>query len=105
MKKILISAVSAFVLVSFTYNSDSSKKGLLKGEEVTIHGGKGWSWTKVNKKGEPESVGFSITDDVLNTVPIGSGNMSHGAHGMDHQHWIAKFNPLSNTIIPFNFVM
>jgi hypothetical protein len=105
MKKILVSAVSALVLLSFTYNGDSSKKGLLKGDEITIHGGKGWTWTKVNKKGEPESIGFSITDEVLNTVPIGSGDMSHGAHGMDHQHWIAKFNPLSNTIIPFNFVM
>ena len=34
MKKILIIAMSAIVLVSFSYNGDSSKKGVLKGEEA-----------------------------------------------------------------------
>jgi hypothetical protein len=105
MKKITIFAVSALMLVSFSYNGDSSKKGLLKGEEVKIYGGKGWSWAKISKKGNPESVGFTITDEALASVPIGNGTGDHNAHGAAHEHWIAKFNPVAGTIIPFNFVM
>ena len=105
MKKISIFAVSALMLVSFSYNGDSSKKGLLKGEEVKIHGGKGWSWAKVSKKGNPESVGFTLTDEALASVPLGNGTGGHNAHGPAHEHWIAKFNPIAGTVIPFNFVM
>ena len=105
MKKFLIIAVSAIVLVSFGYNSDNSKKGLFKGEEVTIHNGKGWTWTKVNKKGAPEQIGFTITDDALNSVPKGSGSTGHNAHAVHEDYWVAKFNPVAGTIIPFNFVL
>jgi hypothetical protein len=107
MKKILIFAVSAIVLFSFSYNSDSSKKGLLKGDEVTIHNGKGWAWTKINKKGTPEQIGFTLSDEALASVPAGSGNIGHDGHSghAGHEYWIAKFNPVAGTIIPFNFVL
>ena len=107
MKKIIILAVSALVLVSFSYNSGSSKKGLLKGEEVNIHKGKGWTWAKINKKGDPEQIGFTLTDDALNSVPVGMGmaNMAgHGAHTAE-DYWVAKFNPIAGAVIPFNFVL
>lgn len=106
MKKILIFAVSALVLASFSYNGDSSKKGLLKGEEVAIHGGKGWTWAKISKKGTPESIGFTVTDEVLNTVPVPSGQMPAGHEGhAGLEYWIAKFNPVAGAVIPFNFVL
>jgi len=106
MKKILILAVSAIVLVSFSYNGDSSKKGLLKGEEVTVHNGKGWTWAMINKKGNPEKVGFTLTDEALNSLPMGSGSAGgHNAHGPAHEYWVAKFNPIAGAIIPFKFVL
>jgi hypothetical protein len=107
MKKILIIAMSAIVLVSFSYNGDSSKKGLLKGEEVNVHNGKGWTWAKINKKGTPEQIGFTLTDEALNSVPVGMGNMSGhgGGHAASEDYWIAKFNPIAGAVIPFNFVL
>lgn len=106
MKKIIVFAVAALVLASFTYSVVASKKGLLKGEAVSIHGGKGWTWAQISKKGVPESIGFSVTDEVLNTVPVPAGQMpaGHGGHA-GHEYWIAKFNPVANAIIPFNFVL
>ena len=109
MKKISLIALFAIILVSFTYNGDSSKKGLLKGEEVTVHNGKGWAWTKINKKGAPEQIGFTLTDDALNSVPVPSGSAQtgsgHDAHGGGHEYWVAKFNPVAGAVIPFNFVL
>lgn len=107
MKKLFIIAVSGFLFFSFGYNSDSSKKGYLKGEEVKIHEGKGWTWAKVNRKGEPEQIGFTMTDAALNSVPLPTGNHTGGGHAAHagHEYWIAKFSPIAHTVIPFNFVL
>jgi hypothetical protein len=107
MKKILLLGAFALVLVSFTYNTGGSrKKGLLKGEEVTVHGGKAWTWTQLNKKGQPQQVGFTLTDEVLNTVPMPTAAAAHGhmAHSMDN-YWIVKFNPEAGAVVPFKFML
>jgi hypothetical protein len=105
MKKILFIATSAIVLVSFSYNGDSSKKGLLKGEEVTIHNGKGWTWAKINKKGVPEQIGFTLTDEALNSMPAGTAGAGHNGHATAQDYWVAKFSPVAGAVIPFNFVL
>lgn len=69
MRKIfLLVAASAFI---FACDKDKNKENIIKGEEVTVHGGKAWSVTKLDKKGAPETVSLTINDAVLNSVPVG----------------------------------
>ena len=104
MKKILFVAGIAALVTSFGYNSDHSRKGLYKGDEVTVHGGQAWTWTTINKKGEPEKIGITLTDAALNSLPVGHGaGHGHGKAGEDY--WVVKFNEVANTILPFNFVL
>ena len=106
MKKILLFGAFTALLVSFSHSGGGSgKKGLHKGEEVKVHAGKAWTWAKISKKGTPENIGITLTDEALNSVPMGSGNMGHGHGGGQHDYWIVKFSPVTGTIIPFNFVL
>ncbi len=102
MKKILLMAVIAASL-AFTVDHDDhgKKKGFIKGPTVKVHGGQSWTWVQLDKKGNPEQIGITLTDEVLNTVPSGGG---HGhAHGTGNS-WALSFSPVAGAVIPFNHV-
>ena len=101
MKMILLVAITAISLAFTIKNDDDSKKGICKGPAVKVHGGKSWTWVKLDKQGNPERIGLSITDQAVNTVPVG-GNVGH-AHGSENS-WVVKFNAVAGAVIPFNHV-
>ena len=98
MKKFFLFALAAILFTAFT-DDKKPKSATLKGPEVKVHGGKGWTWVKYDKNGNPEKIGMSLSEDALNTVPQG-GSADHG-HTPDN-HWIVKFHPSAK--IPFNHV-
>jgi hypothetical protein len=103
MKQILFLAITAVSFTSFDNGEYPGKNRLFKGEEVTVHGGKAWTWSKFDKHGNPEKIGITLTDKALNSVPFGSGHSGHG-HGSGNS-WVVKFNPLPGSVIPFNHVL
>ena len=105
MKKILFIAGTVVLVTAFGYNKDHSKKGIFKGEEVSVHGGRAWTWTKIGKKGAPEKIGVTLTDAALNSVPIGNGTTGHGHGHSAENNWVIKFNKVAGTVLPFNFVL
>ena len=100
MKKILFIAIAAVTLTSFTEPGRPKKGQIVKGTEVQVHGGKAWTWIQTNKQGNPERIGITLTDQVLNSVPVGGGN-GHGH--MEGNHWVIKF-PGKAGITPFDHV-
>lgn len=105
MKKILFFAGVSILLTSFVYNSDHSKKGTFKGEEVKVYDGKAWTWTKINKKGAPEKIGITFSDAVLNSVPVGGAPTDHANGHNQNNTWVIRFNPVAGTVLPFKFVL
>lgn len=96
--------MASLTAISFAFcdkDDFDGRKGLLRGPEVSVHGGKSWTWVQLDKQGNPESIGISINDKALNGVPIGSGT-GHG-HGGENS-WVLKFNPVAGTVLPFNHV-
>jgi hypothetical protein len=91
MKKILVPVLLlATIFMSCKRDSDNASNNILKGPEVKIYGGKAWTWVQADKQGNPERVAVTITDAVLNSVPVGDAS-SHG-HTMDNM-WTLKFHP------------
>lgn len=105
MKKILFIAGIAALLTAFSYNKDNIKKGVFRGEEVAVHGGKAWTWTKIKKNGAPEKIGITLSDAALNSLPMGNGATDHGHGHSAENYWVVKFNPVAGAVIPFNFVL
>ena len=100
MKKILAFAVAAISFASCK-KDDLERNGIYKGPAVNVHGGKAWTWVQIGKTGDPEKLGIAITDEALNTVPVGGNGEGHG-HGMENS-WTLKFHPKAG-VTPFNHV-
>jgi hypothetical protein len=99
MKKMFILMVSALVL--FSCKKDKDKEAVFKGPEVQVHNGKAWTWLKVTEEGTPAQLGISMTNALLNTVPVGD----EGDHGHSMENIFALTLPaeaLQNT--PFKYV-
>jgi hypothetical protein len=101
MKQTLILAIAIIAFGSCKKNQDNEANGIFKGPELQVHGGKTWSWIQLNKNGNPERIGISLTDKALNSVPIGNGESGH-AHGGGN-NWELKFHPKAS-ILPFKFI-
>ena len=102
IKKILFVAVVAFSLTSCDKNENGGKDGTFKGPQAEVHGGKAWTWVKLDKQGNPQQIAITLDDAAMNSVPVG------GTGGHDHSggnYWLLKFNPVTEAVIPFNFVM
>ncbi len=99
MKKVLLSVfVLSTLFTACDKNKDDVRNGTFKGPEVQVHGGKAWTWIQLNNEGKPQQLGISITDQALNSVPIG-GNT--GGHNMHENMWTLKFHQKAS-ITPFN---
>jgi hypothetical protein len=102
MKKILIFALAAGVVAFSSYTVLNNKKvQILKGPEVQVHGGKGWTSLQLDKQGNPEKLSVALTDDALNSLPAGTKNEGHGH--MESNHWILKLHSKAN-VTPFDHV-
>jgi hypothetical protein len=101
MKKILFFSLLALVVGFSSYTSikGNKKPQILKGQQVQVHGGKAWTWIQLNKQGNPERIGVSLTDEALKTVPTATHGSAHG-HTEDN-HWVIKF-PAKANLTPFN---
>lgn len=102
MKKILIIGIAAILVAFSTKFYYDGKSGVFKGPVVQVHEGKSWTWVKLDKKGNPERIGISLTEKALTSVPAGNGHGGH-AHGTSN-NWVVKFNPVAGAVIPFNHV-
>jgi len=95
MKRILVSVLllSSVVVMSYRMANDKAGSNILKGAEQKIYNGKAWTWVQVDKQGNPQQIGVTLTDAALNSVPIANAS-SHGhtAHTMDNM-WSLKFHP------------
>lgn len=102
MKKFLVFAVAA---LSFAFcdknDGHDPKEGVFKGPQVQVHEGKSWSWVKLNKQGNPESIGVTLDADAMSSVPM-DGGTGHG-HGGDNS-WVVKFHPVAGSVLPFNHI-
>ena len=105
MKRIFVlTLLAATVFSSCNKDKDNDKTGIFKGPEVVVHGGKAWTWIQLNKSGNPEKLGISLTDAALNTVPVGTGDDQAGHdHGNMDNNWILQFHPKAG-IASFNHV-
>jgi len=102
MKKILFFTLLAGAVAFSSYTNDNNKEPqILKGSEMQVHGGKAWTWVQLNKQGNPEKLGIALTDEAMNTVPVGGHNTGH-AH-MEGNHWVMKLHAKAN-LTPFNHV-
>jgi hypothetical protein len=79
MKKILVVALAAIAFTSCK-KDDLERNGIYKGPAVSVHGGKAWTWVQISKTGNPEKLAVTLTDEALNTVPVGGNGEGHG-HG------------------------
>ena len=99
MKKVLLSSLVLTVLFTACHkNKEDVSNGTYKGPEVQVHGGKAWTWIQLNNEGKPQQLGISISDQALNSVPIGGGA---GGHNMHENMWTLKFHQKAS-ITPFN---
>lgn len=99
MKKIFFVALAA-IAFSSCKKDDLEKNGIYKGPVANVHGGKAWTWVQISKTGNPEKLAVTLTDEALNTVPVG-GDAGHG-HGNENS-WTLKFHPKAG-VTPFNHV-
>ena len=75
MKKILFFTLVAGAAVFSSYtNSNNKKPQVVKGPEVQVHGGKAFTWVQLNKQGNPEKLGLTLTEEVLTSVPGATPN-------------------------------
>lgn len=99
MKKILVVMLAALAFGACK-KDDLERNGIYKGPIANVHGGKAWTWIQINKNGNPEKLAVTLTDEALNSVPIGGeGNHGHG----DENSWTVKFHQKAS-VTPFNHV-
>lgn len=81
MKKTLLVITAACFLLSCKKSDKLENEGIFTGAQTEMHHGKTWSWVKVDKDGKPAQVGISLTNAVLNNVPVGNETQSgHHSH-------------------------
>src|SRR5690242_14376921 len=103
MKHFLFLALGIGLFIACKKDDDNNgANGIFKGPEVQVHGGKSWTWIQLNKQGNPERVGLTLTDKALNSVPVGGDGSGHG-HGGTENNYTLKFHPKAS-ILPFNHV-
>jgi len=100
MKKIFFVALAA-IAISSCKKDDLEKNGIYKGPVANVHGGKAWTWVQISKTGNPEKLAIALTDEALNSVPVGGDAGGHG-HG-DANSWTLKFHPKAG-VTHFNHV-
>lgn len=103
MKKILLlTLVAATLFTSCKKDKDEEKGGIFKGPVTAVHHGKAWTWIQLGNDGNPQRLAVTLTDEALNSVPVGAGGHSgeHNHSNMDN-NWILKFHPKAG-ITPFN---
>ena len=99
MKKIVVVVLAALAFSSCK-KDDLERSGIYKGPVANVHAGKAWTWIQINKNGNPERLALTLTDEALNSVPVGGeGNHGHG----DENSWTVKFHPKAS-VTPFNHV-
>src|SRR4051812_46307412 len=100
MKKLLILATTATLLFSCKKSDD--KSGTFKGPEAEIQHGKGWSYVKLDKEGNPAQLGISINDAAINSMPVGTGEPTEGHH---HDNVVLlSLDPIAKAKTPFDHV-
>ena len=103
MKKNLILLLTLTVLfTSCQRDNDLVKNGIFKGPEVSVHEGKAWTWVQLTRNGDPMRLAISLTDEALNSVPVGEGEGTHDHGDMDN-NWVLQFDPKAG-VTPFNHV-
>lgn len=102
MKQFLFLALGVSLFISCKKNDDDAAKGIFKGPQVQVHEGKSWTWIQLNKQGNPERIGITLTDKALNSVPVGGDGSGHG-HGGTENNYTLKFHA-KGSILPFNHV-
>jgi hypothetical protein len=99
MKKVLFSIlILSTAFVSCKRDNNNPRNNTYKGPQLQVHGGKAWTWIKLNDQGNPEKLGVSITDEALSSVPIGGT----GGHNMHDNMWSLEFNSKVASATPFN---
>ena len=100
MKKILFIALAAIAVTSCK-KDDLARNGIYKGTVENVHNGKGWTWVQISNTGNPEKLAVVLTDEALNSVPVGGNGDGHG-HG-DENAWTLKLHPKAS-VTPFDHV-
>lgn len=100
MRKIILALAGSIAL--FACNKDKDKEGTFKSQEVQVHGGKSWTWVKLDKDGNPQQLGLTLNDAVLSSVPTGTSD--GGDHIMENT-FIIPFHQKGIQATPFQFVM
>ena len=105
MKRFLLVALAAgSLLTSCKKNDDILQPGIFRGPEVSVHGGKAWTWIQLAKNGTPEKLAVTLTDEALNSVPIGhEDDGDHSGHNMENSYTL-KLHPKALASTPFNHV-
>jgi hypothetical protein len=102
MKKFfLLSLGVSFLFASCKKDDAPEQNNVFKGPVVQVHEGKAWTWVQLDRAGKPERLGISLTDEALNSVPVGDDD-----HGHDHSgnnSWTLAFHPKAG-VTPFNHV-
>jgi hypothetical protein len=100
MKKVFFLLLSSAMVLA-SCEKDKNNDNVFKGPVVQVHGGKAWTWVKLDSQDRPESIGISLDDKALNSVPgpDGSGHMEHD----ESNNFVLKFHPKADAT-PFKHV-
>lgn len=97
MKKIFLFVAAATVLLSCKKENDKAQT--FKGATVQLHEGKAWSSITVDKGGKPQQLAITITDEALNSLPIG------GEPGHSHENnLVVPLHPKATEGTPFKYI-
>jgi hypothetical protein len=102
MKKFLLLALLAGTLVTSCKKDNEEKDGIFKGPVTKVYDGKAWTWIQLDKQGNPMRLAVTLTDEALNSVPMGHDDDGDG----DHAHeigWNLQFHPKAS-ITPFKYL-
>lgn len=103
MKKIFgIALAAAVAFASCKKDDNADKSGILKGPEVSVHDGSSWTWAELNHNGDPVKLGVSLTNEAINSVPVGGDHSGHD-HS-DENNYVLKFHPVVTALTTFNHV-
>jgi hypothetical protein len=101
MKKMLIMAIAAGLLLTSCSKDDEKKGGIYKGPVQKFQHGKAWTWVQVDKDDKPVRVGIAIDDEAMNSLDPGGDQ--NGGH--NHVNALAlEFHPKAG-VTPFKHAL
>lgn len=101
MKKVLLFASAAVLVLSSCKKDNDRKETMFKGEVKTFQHGKAWTWYEIDASNNPVRMAIAIDDAAMNS--LSREGMEDGAHS--HENSLSLNLPAQANTTPFRHVM